>query len=365
MEFNKTNYFNKISYNKYKNISKFLWLSSCGLYVADNILPSQISSLGLDNSLIMLELSTLLSYIYMELSNNKYQTKEFIEIKSLYQEFLSNYNKLNNDFNFDDVIQIYTMFYYLLNNGYLSKDKIFTYNNEKSKNIKSLNGINIFSGNGVCRHIAPMLTDILNYNQINAYNLACIIRNSQVEINYLKEEKYSKEELIDWILKNSHSFELENKLKLLLDTAYQNNIYLEFKRIFDEEKNIIEKNWSNNVIVFAKKDNNSYFLDPTNQIIYRTSEDDKNILYDANYNYQVTLKNKDSILISTYKDYKRLNSELEKDMTFISLDEENEMIKSTLNICNLNLDLFENFYNTNKELYNELSNKFQKIKKKL
>ena len=46
----------------------------------------------------------------------------------------------------------------------------------------------------------------------------------------------------------------------------------------------------------------------------------------------------------------------------ISLEDEKKIITSTLDICKNNLDIFERFYNDNKEIYEEISNKLVKIR---
>lgn len=57
--------------------------------------------------------------------NSESHTKEVQKIKTLYQEFLSEYVKLNRIFEFQNPIEIYTFYNKMLYDGYLSKNKNF------------------------------------------------------------------------------------------------------------------------------------------------------------------------------------------------------------------------------------------------
>lgn len=362
METNKINQiFNNINYNTYQNISRTLFLTSFCINITNDLLTSQQQVTSSENFLAGLQYTLLFTWMYLEFSNKKYQTKDFHEIKSLYQEFIKNYNTLNKTFDFNDVIQIHTMFNHMLYNGFLSKDKKFTFTDEDTKNINPILGTYITSGKGVCRHISATLTDILNDYGINAHKLVCNIRTPIINVKYLKEKKYNKEELFNWVEKHIYSSEQKILFYNLIEESFKNGIPFELTYNFEEDKSIIKNCFGNHAIVFAKKDDKSYFLDPTNFRIYRTNISNKNILYDT-IDDKILIKNIGSRLLNTSKDFKKLNIELKKEMIFPSLEEEKELTESTLNICKENLDIFENFYNTNNELYNELSNKLQKIK---
>ena len=47
----------------------------------------------------------------------------------------------------------------------------------------------------------------------------------------------------------------------------------------------------------------------------------------------------------------------------ISIEEEQELVLSTKKLCEQNMDIFEQFYDENIEIYDEISNRLEKIKK--
>ena len=78
------------------------------------------------------------------------------------QIFLQNYNELINYFNFSNPLEIFTLYDYMLKNGFLSKDREFIYNDKSYKDIAGFYYPEVFSGEAVCRHIADLLNEILN-----------------------------------------------------------------------------------------------------------------------------------------------------------------------------------------------------------
>lgn len=129
---------------------------------------------------------SLLSYAGMFFSNNKYLTKDVKLVRDLYQEFITNYNKLNKLFDLSNPIEIYTMFHYLLYKGYLSVDKNFMFSGKVAKDIEGLFGVDVIAGKGVCRHISSMLVDILNNYGIESGLLSVYFRSYRLCTYYFK-----------------------------------------------------------------------------------------------------------------------------------------------------------------------------------
>lgn len=150
----------KISYNDYNNIQKVMELSNLGIICSKDFITQQFPIL--QNSIPVMIGFTLFVSIALEFFPGQRYTKDTIEIRKMYQEFLTNYNKLNKIFDLNNPIEIQTMFSYLLYKGYLSKEKTFEFSGDQARNIKLLLGTNIFTGKGVCRHISAMSVDILN-----------------------------------------------------------------------------------------------------------------------------------------------------------------------------------------------------------
>ena len=93
------------------------------------------------------------------------------------------------------------------------------------------------------------------------------------------------------------------------------------------------------------------------------SEDNKGILYDDECD-NIPIRTATSIVLNNSKDYFTTKQILSRQCQSVSKEEEKEMITRTLEICNGNMDIFEQFYNQNNELYNDISSKILKIKKR-
>ena len=257
---------------------------------------------------------------YFLISSNAHEyTKDVNEVRKLYDEFLKKYDKLNQLFDLKNPVEICTMYYYLLYKGYLSKDKEFVFSPEDTKNIVRLLGSEVIRGNGVCRHIAMMLCDILNERGIKSFPIGAY--------------------------------------------SYPNLII----NLFDEEtKDLVLKTYSqvrkgNHMIVYSENNNKSYFLDPTTILtFYRLSKKYEGILESDEKN--LIIKKEFSKAFNTKEDYKWLKDNLLKEHSYISKEKERKMVDKTISTASNNSDIFEKFFKDNKELYSEIDNGISKIK---
>jgi len=351
---------NSIDYNTYNKICGVIGLSDIAVILANDHFFQEYPIIN--DSIDVATTTTLVLYLYLCFSSGKFNTKDINQIRNLYQEFIKNYNKLNDTFNLNDPIEIQTMFNYLLYNGYLSRDKSFEFTCETARDIHTIQGAEIITGKGVCRHISSTLTDILNNRDINASNLCCLQRESFINVKMLDEEKYSHQELIDWVRNHIINERERNLLYELLNRFEKEGIFSEINYYFKNEKNPIKRMFGNHEICFAEKDNIHYFLDPTQGRIYRLKEGTKNILYDEDDD-RIQIKRVTSNLLGGPNNRLEISFNLTKPFYEISLDGEKEMITLTQNICKDNNDIFESFYRENNELYNEISNRLVKVKK--
>lgn len=350
---------NKINYNTYQNIQSGVSATSFWTIVA-SILTEQYPMLS--NSLEVVATTSLLTYLGMIYSNGKIHTKDITEIKAFYQEFIVNYNQMNRDFGFNNPIQIHTMFNYLLYEGYLSKGKEFQFSGEQARDIMTIYGTNIIMGKGVCRHISSMLKDILNDYGMGAFNLGCYTRSYNVNINMTQEQKYSYEELKMWV-KNHITDERTNEfLNALIEELQKQEKYAELSYEREEEKNFIKKMCGNHVICFTRYDNVDYYLDSTQDRIYRF-DSESNTLYDNEEDSDMKIRQVSSLLCNSSKEYLKLGEMLKNPNQSISLEEEQKLVQETKKLCKQNMDIFEQFYHDNSELYDEISNRLIKIKK--
>lgn len=351
-----------INYNTYNNILKTAGFSAIGLTLAsDFILPKNLIVNSSVDILKYVSFATYLGLVWLR--GNEY-TKDITQIRELYQEFIKNYNKLNKIFDLNDPIQIYTMFNYLLYKGYLSKGKKFEFSSEQARDINGLFGANVITGKGVCRHISAMLINILNESGIEASQLGVYSTSYIISINILAEQKYTKEELTTWVqthITNEQTYSIVMKLiEELVDEKGQ-SIELSTKMI--EDKNILKRKVGNHAITFSFKDGKSYYLDPTQTRIYRVSENDKNVLYDDEYD-RVSIKLLSSIVLNNFKDYLKMREKLSQQYLGVTREEEKQMIEQTITDCESNMDIFEQFYSENCDLYSDISSKVLKIKKR-
>lgn len=256
------------------------------------------------------------------LFRKKELTRDFCEVKMEYQEIIKNYNKMNKTFDFNDPIEIYTMYNHVLYNGYLSLNKKFEYCN-KDNDMNSKLGINIITGQGVCRHISSLLTDILIDYGIEASSLVVYI-NKENEIS-LKDKKFLE------ILRILPNYIQEKQAEM----------------------------YGNHAISCAFKDDKSYYLDSTNKFTGRIN-DNKIIVCD---DYKFTPKLNMTKFINEKMQYLKLKQRLIDSNPSISKEEEKILTNKTINICDDNRDIFEKFYNENKEIYQEINAKVLKLKK--
>ena len=260
-------------------------------------------------------------------------TKDVKEIRDLYMEFLHNYNKLNDIFHLNDPVEISTMFEFLLFNGYLSKDKEFQAlaRGSDDKFLFSVRGAEVFTGKGVCRHIASMFTDILNEYGIESSTLFVYINLENLDLDIDGLEDYSKEE--------------ESKRQKIISNLDVRSFILDY----------VGKIKGNHTISYAFKDGKSYFLDPTNDEIFRMKKS-KEVLYNENSG-DTPIRFITTKLCSDLEHYSRMKKRLSEPYLSITQEEEEKMIDETLDKCENNMNIFEQFYADNCELYKEVSQK--------
>lgn len=314
------------------------------------------------NSLQNIWYMSTIAYFSFLLSNAKLHTKDIKEIRTLYQQFIKNYNKMNKDFELKNPIQIYTMFNYLLYKGYLSKGKEFQFSGEEARDIPAIYGTNIILGKGVCRHISSMLKDILNDYGIEAYNLGCYSRTYNVNINITKQQEYSYDELREWVKKHVIDERTNCFLNALIDEMEKQKKFAEFSYKQEEDKNLIKKMVGNHLICCSRYNGEDYYLDPTQTRIYRLNTD-FNTLFDSEKDSDMKIKQTATIFSNNVKEYIEMKKMLLNPNPSISIEEEQELVLTTKNLCKENMDIFEQFYNDNSEIYDELSNCLIKIRK--
>ena len=139
------------------------------------------------------------------------------EIQKIYDEIIRHYSKLNEVFDFNNPVEIFALYVYAVEKGYLSFHHNFEYgqtDDETEKEILGLSGVEIILGHGVCRHFSGMLNDIFKESGVDSKK--CYVFSDD-----------------------------EGKKKLYIP---------------------------NHVIVTTEKDGLTYLLDPTNYITFKPSD---------------------------------------------------------------------------------------------
>lgn len=341
-----------ISYDNYIKLNK----------LKSSFLPLSIGSLTtclVSGELVLLPLTFLLVVMSLYLGGNKLflNVKEVKEINALYQEFLESYHKLNGTFNINNPIELMVLFKYLLNRGYLSKEHKHKY--LVSKNDQPLlAGTYPFTGESCCRHDGVLLSDILTKEGIKSSTL----------IGY-ETFAITSDIISDLIplcfmsVLNPDSFKYSEKFR-------DYNIDLEIKRkegfIRDEDFRIISYSSLefNHLITIAKKDSITYFLDPTSDAVYRKKIfDGKEVLVSGvgviipkvGLGYKKAYTEHGRNIFDTRRMLEGMNA---------TLEEELEARRKVNEITRDNQDIFEQFYRENVPLYEEVSMRLEKVRRK-
>ncbi len=291
------NILSKIDIKTFKTIQKILF-SSFPLGVLANAFT--INSPFLYGTL----LTSLYFNTFLYFEDTK--TKEYQEMKSLYNKFLTNYQKLNEYFNFTNPIEVFTLYEILLFNGYLSKTKKYTREDLTYKGTKATAALEIFNGLGVCRHTSLMLKDILNNSQMPTHFLCC-------NMNSDEDKKIEK---------------------------FLNNLS------------------GNHAICYTKYAGKDYFLDATNLTFWILK--DSGILNNPLYG---DMEIKTNILTNTLKNKEEIKKWLNENINQISFKEQKKILEETRERCLKEVSLYEDFYQENKPLYEEISQTLELVKK--
>lgn len=251
------------------------------------------------------------------------------EIMMQYKSLLEKISILAKELNINNSLELSILFSYLLWNGYLSKEKDYTFQAYNRKTILGLLFIDIIDGIGVCLNHAEMLKDILNY---------CGYKSSII-INHF--DYYTKVE-----------YKLDIKRNGIKDS---NNII----------KEILNKQKANHAFNLIEENDNLYIYDSTNLLIYNiVSSDCANLTLGKGENklfpyqsYGLCVSEEEVRLLDKLHKDDSLPSQYTKE-DFISTGEVNiEIIKNSTS-------LLEDFYTEVHPNITAISEETEKIKVK-
>ena len=92
------------------------------------------------------------------------------------------------------------------------------------------------------------------------------------------------------------------------------------------------------------------------------NEFSENTLYDNECD-DILIRLISSIVLNDLKDYLQMKKRLSNPCLSITAEEEQALVKATLDKCKNNMDIFEQFYVDNCELYDDISSKVLSIRK--
>lgn len=200
---------------------------------------------GISNNALDYEISDLSSKRLK--SMHKFYMKDCKEIENSYHYILNETAKLIHNiteiYNILDITYIYD---YILFNGYLSINNDFNFTMPKYE-LELRKGFSIFSGEGVCRNIADLLSDILSYLDIETTGIITYRNQENSSIITLTKD-------YDYLInKDLDKFSIEYDEHLSLNQI--------------EEKELLTGNHFEILTL-----DNSHIIDPTIGIIYKITD---------------------------------------------------------------------------------------------
>jgi len=249
-------------------------------------------------------------------------------LKNLYDEIIKNTCIFYNDLGATDTIGIFATYVYMYRNGYFSHNKQILYSSNL-KDFSNMNGLDIIRGHGVCRSISSMLKDIYNEMGMKSINL-----DVKADLQTLKN--------------------IESLSTIDLDSTEQSHKYVKIIEIITKYIPLF-----NHLITMVEKDGINYILDPTNDAFLYYSKNNKlNLANNPNFSMQNYSFKVISLLhnfVEQNNNYKLRQLKEQINLPTISYTEYKRKYLESLKICLENKDLFEEFYQRNKPLIEEIN----------
>ena len=291
---------------------------------------------------------------------DKIQQERKKELLKYYKEFLLNYKQLNQELELKNPLEIFTLYEYLLNNGYLSKNMFFQYSEKKLKDIDTLLALDVINGNGVCRHISSLLADILLEEGIRAEPILITI-NNDLNIEYEETDERNTKEILNWLKERFINEEKINEIYqyILENIPEDKGAILSFEN--GRRRSLKDLFFGNHEITYSLYDNKRYLLDPTNYQLFHFDENNKKVVENHEIKFPICYK-ETKMLMRVQRNYPNLLPTFKDHLDSLSYEEEREIIQKTKKKYNKNLDLLERFYLDNMDIYNEISTELKKTK---
>lgn len=257
------------------------------------------------------------------------------EINAMYSEVINNITSFYKKMEIEDITSIFAVYIYMYRKGYLSQNHNFEYNAVASKFSKTFS-MGTVTGKGVSCHIVNMLSDIYNKMDFNSDSLL---------VQYI----------IPDISKNTSNYKNHNNIENLLPVELKKAI----KRInLAEKSNELLHNipLPNHLITEVSNGINTCVLDPTNDLYLHSRGIN---IFSPGYGDHSYMARNASIdkLIRLYGvlPTKKISSK-DDQLPPILWNEYAENYEKTINKILDNISYFDEFYDENKKLYNDITN---------
>lgn len=301
--------------------------------------------------------------VYLDLYINRpeavYHVKNLNELNALYQCFLDNYHQLNEMVGLKNPLEIMLLYTMLLKNGYLSVGKKHGVDDPFLEH-SALARFQVFTGDSVCRHDAILLRDILKREKIK----------SSILLNYRTSCHVDEEEIEKYE-------ELKRKLDVFNSVAnYNRNEFLDLCIYVEQliDKGIINDSMfhlserpliGNHAITLARDNGKGYYLDPSNNQIYRKRNIDGRLVLSDGLSVCIPITS--PIESKFYTDRCEKISQVRSFLKGLDVSLQEEKLARS-KICNLyqgNKDIWDRFYSDNSSLYGDINENLDKAKAKM
>ncbi len=342
----------KFNYNDIKKFKEIGYYSALGMSWASILTPWQVDAVVFPVEMALLVLA---------LSIDASKTKDITNIREIYSEVVADYAKMIKSLELKDPVEISAFFERTYRDGYLSRDKSFSFGDSNARDIPSIFGSNVMTGEGVCRHISYLLDDVYRDMGIDS-NLLLLHMRKRILVPSIDMNKkgLTKEELYEFVDCTTISTEEREYAKSIIDELI--DIVGEHFSINVALEEVKGRPRPNHVINFVIHNNKAFCIDPTNACMFKLNRQDPKFLVDM-------IDPKVLIDWPSY-DYSRASTkkikQAKKDILLPSTSFEEDLAtrKKIQTFYEENIDKVDCFYRKHNEAYHEITNELMKIKVK-
>lgn len=252
------------------------------------------------------------------------KSDEYRYIKENYDMVVENIASLMHSQNLKDPVQVFATYMYMYRHGYLSLNKDFAYKNDM-KDFAKMAGVDVIRGKGVCRSVSSLFTDVCNHMELKATNLVVKANDAIPKIEKLCDKE-----------KNMADEETKKFVKAV---------------VFITEHLPL----ANHQITMVKQNDTNYIFDPMNDGFLQKGQGSKLLLANDNSAHMTLFPGQLSKAVGQMHAENLFSINKQLSLPTIDYLEYKEIYLDTLRFCQRNIDLFEDFYHANREIYDEIN----------